>query len=139
MTPWRILIKYFSMDDKWKSYLIVLFFQTSGAVFSCSISGFLHWLKKIEKLWEQLLQLLHNDGDSGTSIHDADYLAMEINRMRNFAAEYFTTLVSLKSRFYKTTFKKGSHSSGKRDNVVVTKVFTATWSEKILWLLWPKI
>ena len=138
MESW-LSLKYFSMNETWNSYLIVLFFQTSGTVLSCSISRFLHWLQKIEKIREHLSQLFHNDIYSDNSIHDADCPAVEINHMRNFAVEYFRTLISLKFRFYKTTFKRESCSSGKRENVVVTKIFTTTWSENIIRLLWPEI
>ena len=57
---------------------------------------------------------------------------MEVSRLRRLAIENFKTLKSLNPDFMCTYFKKGSHSSRRKNDLVVNRAKTATFGEKSL-------
>ena len=64
---------------------------------------------------------------------------MEKIRLRRLAIEVFETLKSLNPYFICTYFKKGSHSGRRKNDLDVNRAKTATFSEKSLRTLGPKI
>ena len=55
---------------------------------------------------------------------------MEVSRLRRLAIENFKTLKSLNPDFMRTYFKKGSHSSRRKNDLVVNSAKTTTFGEK---------
>ena len=64
---------------------------------------------------------------------------MEVSRLRRLAVKVFKTLKSLNPDFMRTSFKKGSHSARRKNDLVVNRAKTTTFGEKSLRTLGPKI
>ena len=57
---------------------------------------------------------------------------MDVSRLKTLAIEVFKTLKPLHSDFMRTYFQKGSHSAGRKNDLVVNRAKTTTFGEKSL-------
>ena len=57
---------------------------------------------------------------------------MEVSRLRRLAIEVFKTLKSLNADFMHTYLRKGSHSTRRKNDLVVNRAKTTTFGEKSL-------
>ena len=64
---------------------------------------------------------------------------MEVSRLRRLGINVFKTSKSLSPDFMYTYFKKGLHSASRKNDLVVNRAKTKTFSEKSLRVLGPKI
>ena len=64
---------------------------------------------------------------------------MKVSRLRRLAIKVLMTLNSLNSDYMHIYFKKGSHSARRRNDLVVNRAKSATFVEKSLRTLGPKI
>ena len=119
---------------KSKCYLTVLYSQivTIAPLFRISALPPCH--KKIEKISERALTLLHNYNYSSYSslILKVERPTMEVSCLRRLAIEVFKTLKSLNSDFMCAYFKKASHAARRKNNLVVNRAKTTTFDEKSL-------
>ena len=97
--------------------------------------------QEVEKVQERDLRLLYNDSFSSYNslLIKEERPTMEVSRLRRLAIEVFKTLKSLNPDFVPTYFKKSSHSASRKDDFVVNRAKTATFGEKSLRTVGPKI
>ena len=97
--------------------------------------------QKIGKIYKRALRLLYDD--SYSSYHSlllkGERPTMEVSHLRGLAIKVFKTLKSLNPDFTRTYFKNGSHSARRKNDLVINRAKTTTFSEKSLRTLRPKI
>ena len=88
--------------------------------------------QKIEKIQECVLRLLYNNSYSSYNslLFKVEQPTMEVSRLRRLTIEVFKTLKSLNPDFMHTYFKKGSHSSRRKNDLVINRAKTTTFGEK---------
>ena len=93
------------------------------------------------EIQERALSLLYIDSNSSYNslLLKVERPTMEKIRLRRLAIKVLETLKSLNPYFIRTYFKKGSHSGRRKNDLVVKRAKIATFSEKSLRTLGPKI
>ena len=98
-------------------------------------------VKKIEKIQERLLRLLLNDyrSDYKSLLVKSSKSTMEVKRLRALALEIFRTLNNMNPEYLKDIFIQNTTSVRNYNNLVVHSHRTATYGDKSLSTLGPKI
>ena len=97
--------------------------------------------QKTEKIYKRAMRLLYDDSYSSyhSLLLEGERRTMEVSHLRELAIKVFKTLKSLNPDFTCTYFKKGSHSARRKNDLVINRAKTTTFSEKSLRTLRPKI
>ena len=97
--------------------------------------------RKIEKIQERALKFLYNDYTSSYEalLSKANKPTMEVKRLRTLAIEIFKTINGLNPAFMKDIFPKGHHSTRRPFDISTNRPNSATYGDKSLRTLGPKI
>ena len=96
---------------------------------------------KIEKIHKRCLRMILNDNTSDyqTLLEKSKKTSMEIKRLRNLATEIFKTVNNLNPSFMKNIFTSKENAKVRPNNIVVKSHNSATYGDKSLMTLGPKI
>ena len=96
---------------------------------------------RIEKIHKRCLRMILNDNTSDYQIllEKSKKTSMEIKRLRNLATEIFKAVNNLNSSFMKNTFTSKENAKVCPNNIVVKSHNSATYGDKSLMTLSPKI
>ena len=96
---------------------------------------------KIEKIHKRCLRMILNDSasDYQTLLEMSKKTSMEIKRLRNVATEIFKTVNKLNPSFMKNIFTWKENARVRPNNIVVKSHNSATYGDKSLMTLRPKI
>ena len=97
--------------------------------------------QKIEKVQERALTLLYNDSFSrhNSLLSKAEWPTMEVSHLCKLAIEVFKTIKSSNLDFMYAYFKKDSHTTGEKNDLVTDRAKTTTFDKKSLRALGHKI
>ena len=96
---------------------------------------------KIEKIQKSCLRMILNDNTSDyqTLLEKSKKPSMETKRLRNLATEIFKTVNNLNLSFMKNIFTSKENANVRPNNIVVKNHNSATYGDKSLMVLGPKI
>ena len=96
---------------------------------------------KIENIHKRCLRITLNDNTSDyqTLLEQSKKTSMEIKTLRNLATEIFTTVNNLNASFMKSIFTPKENARVRSNNIVVKSHNSATYENKSLMALGPKI
>ena len=96
---------------------------------------------KIEKIHKRCLRMILNDNTSDYQalLEKSKKPSMEIKRLRNLATEIFKTVNNLNPSFMKNIFTSKENAKVRPNNIVVKSHNSATYGDKSLMTLGPKI
>ena len=97
--------------------------------------------RKIEKVQQRTLRLLYDDSFSryNSLLSKAERPIIEVSHLWKLATEGFKTINSSNPDFMYTCFKKDSHFTWKKNDLVINRAKTTTFVEKSLRTLGAKI
>ena len=97
--------------------------------------------QKIEKIQKQCLRLVLDncEGDDGNLIKKNGNTTMEIKRLRTLATEIFKTINNINPSYMKNIFTPKTNTKIRPNDIIVRIHSTATYGNKILTALRPKV